>query len=189
MPKTLSFSLDSASCRRSLMIPTYTITRRADFSLQFQPPVGSRELANALSIKYPFAESLRKQIDLAILDYIASEQPFQCPKVTLCDAPFENLDGQPSPLETPKRDPFQLLANSLLITPRSTGKPVEKVRKRSKYNSDKRRKVARVRKTGACAYHRKKKTEVRSQAFNGFGQPLTGGSANAPSTRILTNNN
>jgi hypothetical protein len=144
------------------MIPTYTITRRADLSLQFQPPIGSRELANALSIKYPFAESLQKQIDHAILEYIASERPLRKPKIPLCDGPCENLDDQPSSMETPKGDPSPLLTNSVLITPRSTGKPVEKGRKRSKFDPDKRRKVAGVRKTGACAYHRKKKTEVRS---------------------------
>jgi hypothetical protein len=155
------------------MIPTYTITRRADLSLQFQPPVGSRELANALSIKYPFAESLQKQIDHAILDYIASEQALQNPKIPLCDRPFENLDDQPPSIETPIREPSPLQKNSLLITPHSTGKSAKKGRKRSKFDPDKRRKVARVRKTGACAYHRKKKTEVRSQAIDGFGQPLT----------------
>jgi hypothetical protein len=155
------------------MIPTYTITRRADLSLQFQPPVGSRDLANALSIKYPFAESLQKQIDHAILDYIASERPLQKPKIPLHDGPCENLDDQPSSMKTPKRDPSPLLINSVLITPRSTGRPVGKGRKRSKFDLDKRQKVAGVRKAGACAYHRKKKTEVRSQAIDGLGLPLT----------------
>jgi hypothetical protein len=154
------------------MIPIYTITRRTDLSLQFQPPVGSRELANALSIKYPFAESLQKQIDHAILDYIASEGSLQNLKIPLCDDPFEKLDDQPPSMETPKGDPPPLLTDSLLITPRSTGRPVEKGRKRSKFDPDKRRKVARVRKTGACAYHRKKKTEVRFQAIDGLGLPL-----------------
>jgi hypothetical protein len=171
------------------MIPTYTITRRADLSLQFQPPVGSTELANALSIKYPFAESLQKQIDHAILGYIASERPLQKLKIPFCDELCESLDDQPSSMETPKGDAFPLLTNSSITTPRSTGNPVKKGRKRSKFDPEKRRKVAGVRKTGACAYHRKKKTEVRSQALNGFGQPLTGGSANAPSARNLTSNN
>jgi hypothetical protein len=173
MPNTLSFSLDTASCGHSRIIPTYTITRRADLSLQFQPPVGSRELANALGIKYPFVESLQKQINYAILDYIASERPLENPNIPPCDAPFEDLNDQPSPLEIPKPDPSPLLINSLLDTLRSTGKPVEKGRKRSKFDPVKRRKVAGVRKTGACAYHRKKKTEVRSQATDGLGLPLT----------------
>jgi hypothetical protein len=173
MPNTSSFSLGTASCGHSRIIPTYTITRRADLSLQFQPPVGSRELANALSIKYPFAESLQKQFDHAILDYIASEQSIHNPPTSLCDTHLENLDGQRSSMETPIRGQSPLPTNSSLNTPRSTGNPVEKRRKRSKFDPDKRRKVAGVRKTGACAYHRRKKTEVRSQGIDGLGLPLT----------------
>ena len=162
MSKTLSVSPESASSGQSFIIPTYTITRRKDLSLQFNPPVGSRELANALSIKYPFAESLQKQIDHAILDYIASEPLTENPDFLLLDKSFKNLKYKASSLERHSPYPSPPLENFRPATPGSTGKHVEKRRRRSKFDPEKRRKVAGVRKIGACAYHRKKKTEVRS---------------------------
>jgi hypothetical protein len=54
--------------------PSYIITRRIDLSLQFNPPIGSLELANALSLQYPFAASLAEQIHCALLQHINSEK-------------------------------------------------------------------------------------------------------------------
>lgn len=54
------------------LVPTYRITRAADQTLIFDPPVGSRSLADALSYHYPFHEGLQRRIRQASLDYFLS---------------------------------------------------------------------------------------------------------------------
>jgi hypothetical protein len=53
--------------------PNYIITRRQDLSFQFNPPVGSLELANALAFKYPLEPDLESQLRRALLDHLGSE--------------------------------------------------------------------------------------------------------------------
>lgn len=53
--------------------PQYSITRGEDDALQWEPPIGSRELANALSYHYPMENGLREKMQRAILDFLDSE--------------------------------------------------------------------------------------------------------------------
>jgi hypothetical protein len=129
-------------------IPSYTITRRQDLSLQFNPPVGSVELANALALKYPLEQNLESQLRRALMDHLGSE-----PSIS-------PTTGQPpSGMSSPKAfdDDEKTPADSWRIT---TGNPAVLKRKRSTFDRAKRKKVAEVRKRGACEVHRRKKTEV-----------------------------
>lgn len=151
-------------------MPRYTVTRRADQSLAFDPPAGSRELANALSMKYPLCENLEQQLQSALLDFINTEEDAS-PEYTFNPPKKRQQSLSPNvsfaPVETPTtprssgptfpQDSFQ---SSILVWSITTGKPVEKKRNRIRYDTEKRIKVAGVRKSGACDYHRKKKTEV-----------------------------
>lgn len=153
-------------------MPRYRVTRRADQSLAFDPPAGSRELANALSIKYPLCENLEQQLQSALLDFInkeedeSSEYTFTPPKnrqqslsPNTSFVPVESPPSSRSSGPTLPRNGFQ---SSISVWSITTGKPVEKKRNRIKYDTEKRVKVAGVRKSGACDFHRKKKTEVRT---------------------------
>jgi len=148
----------AAHSPESLDIPTFTITRREDLSLQFHPPVGSLELANALSLKYPMQTSLRKQIQCALIDHIDRERQLR---------PYAGPPGDGSALPPPPPpnstasfgeipDPGHL-TGAWNVT---TGQPVRIKRRKKPYGDEKRHKVAKVRKSGACEYHRRKKTEV-----------------------------
>jgi hypothetical protein len=161
--------LSVSSPSKLVKMPEYRITRRADQSLAFDPPPGSRELANALSMKYPLCESLEQQLQEALLDFISREDasheytftPSRDHQQSLSSA-FVTTAESPSlriPAPNIARNDFK---SSLSVWSITTGKPVEKKRNRIRYNTEKRVKVAGVRKLGACEYHRKKKTEVIS---------------------------
>jgi len=155
--------LEAVSTTQAL---TYSISRRHDLSLVFEPPVGSRALANALSLKYPFEGGLENQMKRAMLDFINSEPSIakSAPAISGKSNLMLSSEGGTDLAHPP--------AQSLLVAATSgaksgsgvwdvkTGQPVEKKRKKSRYEEAKRRKVAEVRKKKACDYHRKKKTEV-----------------------------
>jgi len=128
-------------------IPSYSITRRPDLSLQFNPPVGSLQLANALAFKYPLELDLESQIRRALMDYWESE----------CN--MSSTTGKRDPDMYPPKiataNDNERPANQWKITTRNP----ERKRKRSTFTNAKRKKVANVRKLGACDYHRKKKVE------------------------------
>jgi hypothetical protein len=58
---------------RAREAPKYSITRGEDDTLQWQPSIRSRELANALSYHYPLEQSLQEKMQRAILDFLDSE--------------------------------------------------------------------------------------------------------------------
>jgi hypothetical protein len=152
-------SLEATDCSQPLGMPTFTITRRDDLSLQFHPPVGSLELANALSLKYPMQASLQKQMQCALIDHIYWERQFG----SFADPPD---DSSPMPPKNPStsRASFGELGdpgNSVLAWSVTTGRPATAKRRKMTYDEDKRHKVAKVRQNGACGFHRRKKTEVR----------------------------
>ena len=62
-----------ASMSHHSQVHSYKVSRRPDLSLQFDPPVGSIELANALSLSFPLEASLSDQIRCALLLYIEAE--------------------------------------------------------------------------------------------------------------------
>lgn len=148
-------------------IPTYTISRRPDLSLQFDPPVGSIELANALSLSFPLEASLSDQMRCALLLYIEAESI--SPAASIHSSRQQNAEI----MSESTRNSFSSViepTTSILIpanptTPApsrdiTTGEPSQKKRKKAKYEAFKRRKVAAMRKLGACPFHRAKKTEV-----------------------------
>lgn len=141
-------------------VPAYSISRRSDLSFRWDPPLGTRELANALGVKYPFEESLEKQMQCAILEFIESEKEagkhhndaLTTPSPPIYQTNSSSFSIQPTPSEA--------FAGSLTTWNVATGEPVERKSRRTSYDNKKRRKVATVRKLGACDYHRKQKTEV-----------------------------
>lgn len=160
-----------------LSLPTYSITRREDLSLQFHPPVGSLELANALSLKYPTAGSLMEQILLAQVEHIRSESQ--------SGEFFSNSAKSQSPASHADlaSSPFLTASSALTAAPTTSngssnsgspttiwnvtnGLPEQPKRRKAAYSVEKRRKVARVRKIGACEQHRRKKIEVRKCCQN-----------------------
>jgi hypothetical protein len=169
---------ESVDRRELVNIPTYTITRRDDLSLQFDPPVGSRELANALSFKFPFLGSLQQQIQHALLEHIDSERPLgepasQFPRKNQQDLSREkrtvtDLLPTPSPAAS---NPSQVAlghpedySNLTTVWNITTGEPLQRKRKKTTYDDNKRRQVAEVRRHRACPFHRTKKTAVRNSS-------------------------
>lgn len=55
----------------------YKITRRDDFTLQWDPPVGSRQLVDALSYHYPMQGSLPEMMREAIDVFLRVDRGFQ----------------------------------------------------------------------------------------------------------------
>lgn len=58
---------------RTTAPPKYSITRGEDDTLQWDPPTGSRELANALSYHYPMENGLQEKMQRAVLDFFEAE--------------------------------------------------------------------------------------------------------------------
>jgi hypothetical protein len=58
---------------RTRAAPKYSITHGEDDTFQWQPPIKSRELANALSYHYPLEQSLQEKMRRAILDFLDSK--------------------------------------------------------------------------------------------------------------------
>ena len=150
-----------------LLLPSFTITRRDDGTFQFVPPHGSRELINALALTYPLEPDLENQIRRALLEFIAAEPMQEQSPPMLAHRSTE--DGHP--LDPPDFKPSQAIlkqshtsANLCEVTSHCS-QPVERVRRKSRYTSPKRLKVAEVRKYGACDLHRKKKSEVLMQVL------------------------
>lgn len=57
-----------------LKLPTYQITRAADLTLIYDPPIGSQELSDALSCHYPFLRGLQQKLQQASIDFLKSEK-------------------------------------------------------------------------------------------------------------------
>jgi len=141
--------------------PTYKLSRRSDLSFQWDPPLGTRELANSLGVKYPFEESLEKQMQCAILEFIESENQTRQPPNRTSSSLFPPMNRTSPGSTSISSKPFENFANSMTTWNVVTGKLVERKSRRASYDGKKRRKVAAVRRHGACDFHRKQKTEVR----------------------------
>jgi hypothetical protein len=156
--------------------PKYSISRGEDDTLQWQPPIRSRELANALSYHYPLEQSLQEKMQHAILDFLDSE----------------NVDGKPTPkeVETNLKPPVAVQPPKLIsivekaapnITKSAetatqplqstqspemcnvwsikTGEEVKLKGRKRGLSPTTRQRVAENR-GNACAYHKKAKTQV-----------------------------
>lgn len=141
-----------------LLVPgvhEYRIIRGPDLSLQFDPPTGSLELANALSYKYPLEPDLKSKMQRAILDHLTGEQQ---------SIPDTSPDSMPSTFSANGTGSMDSSANTTWDV--TTGNPPQKKRKKSAYSDMKRQKVARVRKRGACPSCKRRKVEVTLTNFS-----------------------
>lgn len=134
-------------------VHNYRITRGLDLSLQFNPPIGSLELANALSYRYPMVQDLESKMRRAILDHLNTENqhPEMRPGATSIDPTSSISAGNRTSL---------MDSNSNTSWNIVTGNPLKRKRKKSAYSDTKRKKVAGVRKRGACPSCRRRKVEV-----------------------------
>jgi hypothetical protein len=132
----------------------YTITRRQDLSFQFNPPVGSLELANALAFKYPLEPDLESQLRRALFDHLGSGN------IRSSTAEQSTSEQRHLDISTPKVTPTNDIKKKAKKWEITTGNPALSKRKRSTFSNAKRRKVSEVRQRGACEYHRTKKLEV-----------------------------
>lgn len=124
----------------------YTITRQDDKTLQFSPAIGSVELANALSYKYPLEPDLESKLRRAILDYVREENT-----ANSISAQSSNIVVVPTQT-SPGRPKSTVFTTTWSIT---TG--ISPRRKRKKFDPETRKKVAEVRKRGACKNCRRRK--------------------------------
>jgi hypothetical protein len=162
----MSFSFRKSTRVLNLpQVPSYVISRRTDLSFEWVPPLGSRELANALGMKYPFEASLERQMQRAIHEFIISEErsrnngPLNQDGTSSNPPPSPNRTNSTSSVAVPPRH-SEIFAGSMNTWNVTTGEPVERKVRRASYDGKKRRKVAEVRRYGACDFHRKQKTEV-----------------------------
>jgi hypothetical protein len=158
--------------------PKYSITRGEDDALQWQPPIRSRELANALSYHYPLEGSLQEKMQRAILDFLDSESTGGKP------APTEpEIDLKPPVVVRPPNlisitdsaapdvsEPAENVVQLPQITQGpemcgvwdiKTGESVNSKGRKRGLSPETRQRVAENR-GNACAYHRKAKTQVSS---------------------------
>ncbi|KAG4433187.1 hypothetical protein IFR05_011322 [Cadophora sp. M221] len=157
----LSPSSDMETCP-STSVPTFTIIRDDDLTLHFHPPHGSLALINALAIKYPLEPDLESQMRRALLEFITIEsqsEPSSRQSPTL--SPDDNDGSLNDHMSiTPPQRTSNLPQTSSESPELSICKPrQQQAGRKSRYTPKKRRKVAEVRKHGACDYHREKKLE------------------------------
>ncbi|PVH87792.1 hypothetical protein DL98DRAFT_222272 [Cadophora sp. DSE1049] len=142
--------------RPYIPIPTFKIIRGDDLTFHFDPPHGSVALINALAIRYPLEPDLESQMRRALLEFIATESQNH-PASRQSPPPPSNdndsIPGNPKDPTLPRRD-------SRSESPEIPIARQQQAKAKSRYTVKKRRKVAEVRKRGACEYHRKKKLEV-----------------------------
>ncbi|KFX91273.1 hypothetical protein V490_06000 [Pseudogymnoascus sp. VKM F-3557] len=147
-------------------LPTYQISRAPDLTLIYDPPVGSQELADALSCHYPFQKGLQQKMLQASIDFLNSEKgkiTTPTPDVTPTpDATWTGYRGHKvtTPLMLHKKRPD--FVASTLNTPwdiKSGKTCVKKPRGRTRgLEASERERVAKNR-GNACERHRKSRTK------------------------------
>jgi hypothetical protein len=156
--------------------PNYTITRGEDDTLQWEPPIRSRELANALSYRYPLEQSLQEKMQRAILDFLDSEilDGKLNPKEVDTDMKSPvTVQSQKSAAVTDKIGPVVAKLAEKATPPSQstqgpevfgvwdikTGESVKPKGRKRGLSPTTRQRVAENR-GNTCAYHRKAKTQV-----------------------------
>jgi hypothetical protein len=167
----------------------FSITRGGDYNLQWDPPIGSRELADALSYHYPLKKTLKEKMQQALIEFCRSEKispqrtdthPFSKSGDSVDSLIRPTSPASPSQptsepnlktslITTPSntRTPIKTNKISKLSTPEfaittwniETGETVTEKRRRRPYDQVKRRIVAENR-GNACEGHRLSKTRV-----------------------------
>ena len=134
-------------------IPTFRIIRGDDLALNFDPLHGSVELINALAVRYPLEPNLESQMRRALIEFIATEG--QTELASSHSSPPASVENYAVPRTTIPPRRYSSSGSPELNIPHQ-----RQAKGKSRYTVKKRRKVAEVRKRGACEYHRKKKLEV-----------------------------
>ncbi|KFY41091.1 hypothetical protein V495_05049 [Pseudogymnoascus sp. VKM F-4514 (FW-929)] len=147
-------------------LPTYQISRAPDLTLIYDPPVGSQELADALSCHYPFQKGLQQKMLQASIDFLNSEKgKITTPTPDVTPTPDATWSAYPAyKVTTPvmlhkKRPDF---VASTLNTPwdiKSGKTCVKKPRGRTRgLEASERERVAKNR-GNACERHRRSRTK------------------------------
>jgi hypothetical protein len=156
--------------------PKYCITRGEDDTLQWQPPVKSRELASALSYHYPLEQSLQEKMQRAILDFLDSEITNGKPITKDADTDIKPLEAVQLPelisimeraapaMPKPAKNITQLPQSTqdpemCGVWDIKTGESVKPKGRKRGLSPGTRQRVAENR-GNTCAYHRKAKTQV-----------------------------
>ncbi|KFX89040.1 hypothetical protein O988_08788 [Pseudogymnoascus sp. VKM F-3808] len=147
-------------------LPTYQISRAPDLTLIYDPPVGSQELADALSCHYPFQKGLQQKMLQASIDFLNSEKgKITTPTPDVTPTPDATWSGYPaykvtSSVMLHKKRPDSVA--STLNTPwdiKSGKTCVKKPRGRTRgLEASERERVAKNR-GNACERHRKSRTK------------------------------
>jgi hypothetical protein len=160
---------------RTRAAPKYSITRGEDDTLQWQPPIKSRELANALSYHYPLEQSLQEKMRRAILDFLDSEivytptpkevktdlkllvavQPPELIKITDKAAPDVTKSAETATHPSHSSQSTEMCG----VWDAKTGEAVKPKGRKRGLSPTTRQRVAENR-GNACAYHQKAKTQV-----------------------------
>jgi hypothetical protein len=156
--------------------PKYSITRGEDNSFQWEPPIRSRELANALSYRYPLEQSLQEMMRRAILDFLATEgqegrstqkevKPNSEPPLTVQPQKVVTATDGAAPVisksaEKATKQPKNSQSPEVFeVWDIKTGESVKPKGRKRGLSPTTRQRVAENR-GNTCVYHRKAKTQV-----------------------------
>jgi hypothetical protein len=140
--------------------PQYQINYGEDHTLQWTPPVGSKELAVTLSYHFPLQTDLESKMQAAMKVFLHQEQQSPSRETKQAKSPCVDMRQQLSTTPTessmtsgPESRPLQIL------TWDSTMKEFNPKIKRRRYERDERTKVA-ANRGFACERHRRQKMKV-----------------------------
>lgn len=147
----------------------YQISYRDDHTLQWTPPVGSKELSIALSYHFPFQNSLESKMQAAMKAFLHQEQQNQSHETDQVKSSCSDHSTTYQQLSTPSTesslspDSGPVVAPALqIVTWDSKMKEFNpRIRKR-RYEKDERAKVA-ANRGFACERHRRQKMKVGAQ--------------------------
>lgn len=167
-------TIDNGS--RTRAPPKYSISRDEDDTLQWDPPIGSRELANALSYHYPMVNGLQEKMQSAMLDFFEAENGtsalFSHESKKQLDSPGNSKapdsashtgDGSTESQKPPKQ--------SVILSKKGDGQEMRgiwdvrtgesvKFSWRTRPLSPERRKATAANRGNICEHHKKSKTRV-----------------------------
>jgi hypothetical protein len=169
--------------------PQYSITRGKDHALQWEPPIGSRELANALSYHYPMENGLQEMMQRAILDFFELENPLGTQTSKEAET---GLGRRPSSktlalamrtekgvTDAPKQQESHILPSQTTQGPEMcvvwdvrTGEPVKRKGRSGRLSPETAKKVAENR-GNTCERHQKAKTRVSHDTMFSSKRPIS----------------
>jgi hypothetical protein len=148
--------------------PQYQVSYGDDYTLQWTPPVGSKELAVALSYHFPLQKDLESKMQAAIKVFLHQEQQSPPPIIEQVKLSCVEQSTMPQQLSTMPAE--SSMASGLEIRPAvaptlqiltwdSKMKEFNPKTKRRRYGKDERTKVT-ANRGFACQRHRRQKMKV-----------------------------